>query len=114
MTKIPTDEPALISLPAEAGADLFRGYLHVISNLAEGWSIGLIFDEGAREEDAQQAEQLQTRYGCPVFWLAEEEMLTLGMGARIELRARGRRHLLVVDDVEELEKLLREEFDDNE
>ncbi len=96
------------SLPADALADLYRGYLHVVTNPAEGWGLGLIYEAGALEEDEALAAATQSR-GVPVYGLLEHELHDLATGLPVELRLPGERYLIVVTDVEQLDELLDDE-----
>lgn len=93
------------SMPADALADLCRGYLHVVTNRSERWSLGLIYEAGAREVDEALAADMQIR-GVPVYGLLGRELHDLATGLPVELLLPGERYLIVVTGVEQLDDLL--------
>lgn len=97
-----------LSLPVDLLADLFDGYLCLFTNFEEGWSVGLIYDEGAREEDANLALRTE-RSGVPIIWLDDIELQILAGPQPADLRGHsGVRYLITVEDVEDLVDLLDE------
>jgi len=102
MTTTPTQR--LIEMSAPELADLYRGYLQAIAHLGQGWAVGLIWGDGARERDAAFAEWMQRT--SDVLWLAEEQLHEMATGRPVAIQGRRACYLVVVDDVEQLEELL--------
>jgi hypothetical protein len=94
-------------MPVDALADLCEGDLQVIAHLEEGWGLGLIFVEAAREKDLDDAQWIEDT-GTPVLWLHEDQLRRLASGQPAELFCQGERYLIAVEDVEDLEALLQE------
>lgn len=102
-----TDNPArVIDLPVDAFADLAEGYFHLITNFDHGWSLGLIFADGARRADEDLAIRNE-QAGVPILWLNDDELYALVIGPAT-LPCRGERYLITVENVEDLDELLAE------
>lgn len=94
-----------LDLPVEAFVDLADGYLQLINNMDEWWSVGVIF-ETPREADEALAEQMSEN-GMRIIWINEIQAINLSRGHRLELiDDRGGRYLITVLDVEQLDSIL--------
>lgn len=101
----------LVALPSDVIDDLDEGYLHLLTNLDDGWSVGLISDTRGNAEDYAIASDVRAR-GVPVLLLWDVHLLSLARGRFIELRdPAGNRYLIHAFDVDSLERL--DEDDDS-
>lgn len=98
-----------IDLPAFAFADLIEGYLHLITNFDEGWSVGLIrTPDAALAHDNALAESMALQ-GLPLLRLSTGPMVGLSNGRYTsDVDDQGARYVIVVQDVEQLDELLEE------
>jgi hypothetical protein len=95
----------LVALPSDAIDDLDEGYLHVLTNFDEGWSVGLLSDTHGNAEDYALASMLRDR-GVPVLLLWDVHLVSLTRGRFIELRdPAGNRYLIKAFDVDSVEQL---------
>jgi len=95
----------LIALPSDAIDDLGEGYLHVLTNFDEGWSVGLLSDAHGNAEDYALASMLRAR-GVPVLLLWDVHLVSLTRGRFIELKdPAGDRYLIKAFDVDSVEQL---------
>lgn len=95
----------VVALPQDAIDDLFDGYLHLLTNIAEGWSVGLVSDQHGNAEDYAIASDVRDR-GVPVLLLWDVHLLSLSRGRFIELAdPAGNRYLIRALDVDSFERL---------
>lgn len=95
-------------MPVDALADLADGYYLTVSNFTDGWTVGLIFADGAREQDLDDAESRERDVGRSTLWLADEDLFLLATGRGELADNQGNRYLITVQDVDQLEELLDE------